>query len=85
VLSGGNLCDMPRPKKQVTIVKPSLEQEAKAFRETKNPPSKPKPMTSRIYLTGQAMSGLLARTQGPVRMEDIKREAEAWADFILKD
>jgi hypothetical protein len=74
---------MPRPKKQVAS--PKIELEAKAFLEQKNPPSKPKPMTSRIYLTGQAMSGLLARTQGPVRMEDIKREAEAWADFMLKD
>ena len=76
---------MPRPKKEVTIPKPSLEQEARAFRENKNPPPKPKPLTSRIYLTGQAMSGLLARSQGSVRMEDIKREAEAWADFMLKD
>lgn len=76
---------MPRPKRQVTIPKPNLEQEAKAFIENKNPPSKPKPLTSRVYLTGQAMSGLLARSQGPIRMEDIKREAEAWADFMLKD
>jgi|AntRauMFilla1563_2_1112583.scaffolds.fasta_scaffold00968_6 hypothetical protein len=74
---------MPRPKKQQ--VPPKIEEEAKAFLEQKNPPTKPKPMTSRVYLTGQAMSGLLARTQGPVRMEDIKREAEAWADFMLKD
>ena len=63
----------------------TLEEEAKTFKQKRNPPSKPKPMTSRVYLTGQALSGLLARTQGPVRMEDIKREAEAWADFMLKD
>lgn len=65
--------------------KPTLEDEAKEFRQKKYPPAKPKPMTSRVYLIGQALTGLLARTQGPVRMEDIKKEAEAWADFMLKD
>jgi len=74
-------------KKKTPTRKPvkTLEDEAKEFRQKKSPPPKPKPMTSRIYLTGQAMSGLLARSQGPVRMGDIKREAEAWADFMLKD
>ena len=63
----------------------SLEQEAKEFRKKKSPPVKPKPMTSRIYLAGQAMSALLARNQGPVRREDIKREAYEWADYMLSN
>lgn len=62
-----------------------LEQEAKEFRKKKSPPVKPKPMTSRIYLAGQAMSALLTRNQGPVRREDIKREAYEWADYFLSD
>jgi len=63
----------------------SLEQEAKEFRKKKSPPVKPKPMTSRIYLAGQAMSALLSRSQGPMRREDIKREAYEWADYFLSD
>ena len=62
----------------------SLEQEAQEFRKRKNPPLKPKPMSSRIYLAGQAMSALLARSQGMVRKEDIKKEAYEWADFMLE-
>jgi hypothetical protein len=62
-----------------------LEQEAKKFHKKKNPPPKPKPMTSRIYLAGQAMSALLSRTSGSVRIEDIKREAYHLADEMLRD
>jgi quinolinate synthase len=32
-----------------------------------------------------AMNALLSRSQGLVRKEDIKREAEEWADFMLED
>lgn len=66
-----------------TITSRKLEQEAQAFRAKKRPPVKPKPMTSRIYLAGQAMNALLVRNQGAVRREEIKREAYDWADFML--
>lgn len=62
----------------------SLEDEAKAFRQRKKV-TKPKPMTSRIYLMGAALTGLLARQQGPMRREEIKREAREWADYLLSD
>jgi len=71
--------------KPTTQTSTSLEKEAKEFRKKKSPPVKPKPMTSKIYLAGQAMSALLARSQGPVRREDIKREAYEWADYMLSD
>ena len=62
-----------------------LEEEAKEFRAKKRHSVPPKPMTSRIYLIGMAMNALLSRSTGPVRREEIKREAEEWADFMLED
>jgi hypothetical protein len=63
----------------------SLKQEAEEFKKRKSPPGRPNPMTSRIYLAGQAMNALLSRSQGSVRREDIKREAYEWADFMLSN
>lgn len=63
----------------------NLEEEAKKFTAKKKPPAPPKPMTSRIYLAGQAMSALIMRNPGAVRREEIKREAFEWADFMLED
>lgn len=63
----------------------TLEQEATEFSAKKRPQVKPKAMTSRIYLAGQAMNALLSRSQGPVRQEDIKREAYEWADYMLSN
>jgi hypothetical protein len=62
-----------------------LEEEAKEFKAKKRHSVPPKPMTSRIYLIGMAMNALLTKSQGPVRRDDIKREAEEWADFLLED
>jgi hypothetical protein len=42
-------------------------------------------MTSKIYLMGMAMIALLSRSTGLVRREEIKREAEEWADYMLED
>jgi hypothetical protein len=42
-------------------------------------------MTSRIYLAGQAMAALIVKTNGSARMEDIRREAYEWAEFMLDD
>lgn len=60
-----------------------IEKEAKEFQQKKMPPRKPKPMTSRIYLAGQAMSALIINSKGQARMDDIKREAYEWADMML--
>lgn len=62
-----------------------IEEEAKEFQAKKRHNGPPKPMTSRIYLIGMAMNALLSRTSGPVRREEIKREAEEWADYMLED
>jgi len=62
-----------------------LEEEAKQFKAKKRYNGPPKPMTSRIYFIGMAMNALLSRSQGPVRKEEIKREAEEWADYMLED
>lgn len=62
-----------------------LEEEAKQFKAKKRYNGPPKPMTSRIYLVGMAMNALLSRSHGPVRKEEIKREAEEWADYMLED
>ena len=67
------------------LEKMKLEEEAKQFKAKKRYNGPPKPMTSRIYLVGMAMNALLARSQGPVRKEEIKREAEEWADYMLED
>lgn len=65
--------------------KMKLEEEAKQFKAKKKYNGPPKPMTSRIYYIGMAMNALLSRSQGLVRKEEIKREAEEWADFMLED
>jgi len=65
--------------------KMKLEEEAKQFKAKKRYNGPPKPMTSRIYLLGMAMNALLSRSHGPVRKEEIKREAEEWADYMLED
>ena len=67
------------------LEKMKLEEEAKQFKAKKRYNGPPKPMTSRIYLVGMAMNALLSRSHGPVRKEEIKREAEEWADYMLED
>ena len=66
--------------------KKSLEEEAKSYRQKKiKPPLKTKALTSRRYLAGQAMAGLLSRSPGHVHKGDMKRESYDWADFMLED
>jgi len=66
-----------------TSTKLNLESEAKQYRKRRQ--MKPKPMTSRIYLAGQAMAALIVKTNGSARMEDVRREAYEWAEFMLDD
>ena len=65
--------------------KMKIEEEAKQFTAKKRHSVPPKPMTSRIYYMGMAMNALLSRSNGYVRKQDIKKEAEEWADFMLED
>jgi hypothetical protein len=65
-----------------------LKEEASKFKavvKKKTPPPKIRQMSPRVYLAGQALAGLLARHQGPIRMEEVRREAFQWADFMLSD
>jgi hypothetical protein len=76
---------LPPSKKPPEIPATKLAEEAKQFTAKKRNGAPPKPMTSKIYLMGMAMNALLSRSNGPVRREEIKREAEEWADFMLDD
>ncbi len=63
----------------------NLEQEAKNFRRLRivRPTKKAKPLTTRRYLAGQAMSGLIAR--GKIDKVEVAREAYSWADSLLDE
>ena len=63
----------------------NLEQEAKNFRKLRivKPTRKLKPLTTRRYLAGQALAGLIAR--GKNNKVDVVKEAYEWADFILDE
>ena len=70
---------MARPRKL------PLEVEAKEFLEKKTTLQPPKPMTARRQMAAMMAAALLARSNGPVQMLEIKREAYAWADYMLED
>ena len=63
----------------------NIQQEAKDFKKRKVTVKSLKPLTSRRYIAGQALSGLLARSHGSVNMEVLRREAYEWADFMLEE
>ena len=64
----------------------SLEQEAKKFTQVKRAPQKKsiKPLTARRYMAGQALAGILSNHNGPMRMQELIREAYEWADAMLE-
>ena len=62
-----------------------IEEEAKQFRARKQTSVPPKPLSSRTYLIGMAMNALLIKANNSVRLDDIKREAENIADYMLED
>ena len=73
---------MGRPRK----IPLPLEEEAKKFTEQKrNPPPPPKPLTARRHIAGAVLGGLIARSTGIIRKEELKREAYEWADYMLSD
>ena len=63
----------------------NLEQEAKNFRKIRivKPTRKLKPLTTRRYLAGQALAGLIAR--GKNNKVDVVKEAYEWADCMLDE
>ena len=63
----------------------NLQEEAKSFKKRKVTAKSLKPLTSRRYMAGQALSGLLARSNGSVNMGVLRREAYEWADFMLDE
>ena len=66
-------------------MKESLEKEAKKFTQQKRKAPTTKSLTARIYLAGQALSGLLAGARSSNDMREIKRQAYDWADYMLDD
>ena len=65
----------------------NLEQEAKSFNRMRSikPTRNAKPLTTRRYLAGQAMSGLIARGKDNENMRALAREAYEWADKMLEE
>tara|TARA_R110000823_G_scaffold242617_2_gene367073 strand:- start:84 stop:302 length:219 start_codon:yes stop_codon:yes gene_type:complete len=63
----------------------TLAEEAKKYASRKQTNKTMKPLTSRRYLAGQALAGLLSGNRGAVVMSDVKRTAYDWADFMLED
>lgn len=63
----------------------TLAEEAKKYSKRKHTSKTMKPLTSRRYLAGQALCGILASARGSFRMEDVRRQAYEWADFMLDD
>jgi len=61
----------------------NLEQEAKNFRRLRlvKPTKKAKPLTTRRYLAGQAMSGLIAK--GRTNRIEVAKEAYELSDSLL--
>ena len=63
----------------------NLEQEARNFRRLRlvKPTKKAKPLTTRRYLAGQALSGLIAK--GKTDKIEVAKEAYEWADRLLDE
>lgn len=66
-------------------MKESLEKEAKKFTQQKRKAPQNTSLTARIYLAGQALTGLLAGARSSNNMQEIKRQAYDWADYMLDD
>ena len=60
-----------------------LETEAKKFAGKKQKKVSEIPLTARIYLAGQALTGLLSG--GATRSDEIRRAAYDWADYMLEE
>lgn len=65
--------------------KQTLALEAKKYTQNKRTTKAMKPLTTRRYLAGQALSGILSSNRGVLIMSEVKREAYAWADYMLEE
>jgi len=63
----------------------NLAEEAKKYTNKKLTAKTLKPLTSRRYLAGQALAGILSGSRGALNMSEVKRTAYEWADFMLDD
>ena len=63
----------------------NLAEEAKKYTNKKRTPKTLKPLTSRRYLAGQALAGILSGSKGAFNMFEVRRSAYEWADFMLDD
>jgi hypothetical protein len=63
----------------------NLAEEAKKYTNKKLTAKTLKPLTSRRYLAGQALAGILSGSRGAFNMSEVKRTAYEWADFMLDD
>ena len=61
-----------------------LENESKNYKKKKHTSKAMKPLSTRRYLAGQALAGLLPNSKGR-QMPEIKRSAYEWSDYILDD
>ena len=62
----------------------ALAEEAKTYSRKKRTTKSMKPLTSRRYLAGQALSGILSNSKGQIQMNEVRRSAYEWADFMLE-
>jgi len=63
----------------------NLAEEAKKYANKKRTPRTMKPLTSRRYLAGQALAGILSNSRGALNMSEVRRSAYEWADFMLEE
>ena len=65
----------------------NLEQEAMRFNKSRwnKPQQRAKPLTTRRFLAGQALSGIIARSPSWTNKKDLVREAYEWADKMLEE
>jgi len=61
-----------------------LETEAKKFTGKKQKKVSDIPLTARVYLAGQALTGLLSNGKA-TRADEVRRAAYDWADYMLED
>ena len=71
------------PTKAKPKAKPTVESTP-----TKIPMGRPKSLTSKEYFTGVALGCFLSKTSGEMsrhQMEDIKKQASRWGDFMVEE
>ena len=73
-----------------TKAKPKTTQSKTTVESVPNkiPMGRPKSLTSKEYFTGVALGCFLSKTTGELsrhQMEDIKRQASQWGDFMVEE